>query len=131
MSLFRLVAIFAIAAIVNPICCCYSVANEVDESVSDHGCCELSREASSENKGAGEHNPEKCQHMAEREAQISQSIESSASLVKHSHSFLLDSGDYVGISWQSSQSERFTKAISAPVPIPETPLNVAYCVYLI
>jgi len=124
MSLFRIAAILLIAAIANPLCCCYASAASPSASF------EISKDAEGEGKQA-QHNPDNCQHMAERDSLISQTAESGDSLVKIIHSPALDLPAFLAISELDAQTKSPVRAGSSSVPVPDTPLAQAYCVYLL
>lgn len=84
MVLFRAVAMMVLAAVANPLCCCFAgpvsagnasgVADE-GSAAADHACCAAPQGAENPSRGSGDAH-EDCRHLQERDAQISQAGES-------------------------------------------------------
>lgn len=131
MSFFRIVAVLIVAAIANPWCCCYAGSSDMEDTVSYHGCCEASKDMTSEGEQSPGHSPENCQHMIDRDAQINHSVDSGDSLHKLAQALILDLPTFLRPSELDLQSKSSNKEGFASVSLPDTPFAQAYCVYLL
>lgn len=135
MTLIKTVAIALITAIANPLCCCLTLsASEVDEPIkkAEHACCSTSNQQS-EDAGdtASDHASDACPHEQEKSSQISQSVDSTDSLLKP----VLTVAEflptivfgYLANGEGHSVSHQLERLLSPP----STPTAQDYCVFLL
>ncbi len=128
MPFLKTVAIILIAAIANPICCCFAgISSEVEASL-QHGCCSTE---DGQRESSQQHATDECPHQLEKASKISQSGDLADSLAKSLLHF-----PTVRPSFEAQCGTALFASARLPVgkgekALPIAAIAQAYCVYLL
>ena len=131
MNFFKTVSVFLIAALANPLCCCFAEGSVEAEAATQHGCCDVKVEDQGATTGASAHDSSECPHSVEKESQISESADSSESFSKSLHFYVHVLPFLIETYSETVVATETLVWSSDGVQIPTTPIAQAYCVYLI
>ncbi len=134
MPFYKTIAILLVAAIANPLCCCFAAFSgqeqAVEQAMVEHACC--SKDHGQQQTSTSEKKSHQdCPHQLEKESQISQAADSfDSQLIPHLF-ILANLAQYLETLAPAPLANSYPNYEAPEQTIAAPPLLQGYCVYLI
>lgn len=132
MNWIKVTAILLITAIFNPLCCCLVLAAQVLEKpaapLSDHSCCLPEKDIDAD---MNHHSHQECPHSSQKDSQINEASTAQDGKLKPQQTFAYTLPPLPIFSADLSYQKTHPNYEGRSTREPHSPLNQAYCVYLL